>query len=664
MWGKRSTKEREDQEKAIALKTRLVSVWGAESDRKVAESPLEAAETPATAGYAEDQDADSGTAHAVSNLKSTTLAATTPPPAEARGSEGEEPPAALDATLSRVAQRSKVMNRRLSSTPLSLGLHEPARAVPPKQTNGEMAATTDPAASRRPDAAQVTTASGSTHSAWNAEYATETQLKIFEENLTRIASKIVSQAQASMHRTVARLESSLAQVEEMNSSIDASFASFSRRTGEVADARARAFEDSLARMCEQTVSEAHASLQDEVADSAESLGRSLEQQIASFTERLRASEVQSNRVLARVGELRQQCDSRVEELVPEIRDLGREAMRSEMENLKVTAREELKAYASSVAEESRGQAESVLSAATDEFIERESRSRLQEALRQFRERDAQGLSTEIQKVYSEERDAVIRRLKKESEELGGAASRQIQTGCERSLNDALDRMHDRLLDAATLLREREDKIVERLEAQLQERFEAVSGAQLEAFRNQAGDFPTALLNQVRAESEAIAHSLCDRLRSDTQLLETRLVEAIEGKLKKAAEELIQSSNLRMRDVSERNVMVAKTAMIRLQRQSISEAPRVLREKIGDALAVLQKGLGRIAEDIQEEADESLGGANAMLPASSGGFLEGDEDNVTPEERAGLEALVEPQLGARLEARLEETHEASLAGNSW
>src|SRR5207245_1966641 len=195
MWGKRSTKEREDQEKAIALKTRLVSVWGAESDRKVAESPLEAAETSATAGYAQDQDADSGTAHAVSNLKQTTLATTTPPPAEARGSEGEEPPAALDATLSRVAQKSKAMNRRLSSTPLS---HEPGRAVPPKQTNGEIAVTTDPAASRRPDAAQVTTASGSTHSARNAEHATETQLKIFEENLTRIANKIVSQAQADM----------------------------------------------------------------------------------------------------------------------------------------------------------------------------------------------------------------------------------------------------------------------------------------------------------------------------------------------------------------------------------------------------------------------------------------------------------------------------------
>ena len=51
MWGKRSTKEREDQEKAIALKTRLVSVWGAESDRKVAESPLEAAETTAVEAW-------------------------------------------------------------------------------------------------------------------------------------------------------------------------------------------------------------------------------------------------------------------------------------------------------------------------------------------------------------------------------------------------------------------------------------------------------------------------------------------------------------------------------------------------------------------------------------------------------------------------------------
>ena len=91
---------------------------------------------------------------------------------------------------------------------------------------------------------------------------------------------------------------------------------------------------------------------------------------------------------------------------------------------------------------------------------------------------------------------------------------------------------------------------------------------------------------------------------------------------------------------------------------------MLREKIGDALAVLQKGLGRIAEDIQEEAGESLGGANAMPPSSSGGFLEGDEDNVTAEGRAGLEAQVEPQFGVQLEARLEDTHEASLAGNSW
>jgi hypothetical protein len=77
---------------------------------------------------------------------------------------------------------------------------------------------------------------------------------------------------------------------------------------------------------------------------------------------------------------------------------------------------------------------------------------------------------------------------------------------------------------------------ESVERRLKENLEACSKAQLEIARQQASEFSSDLLNQVRSASEGIAESCQARLKSDAQVLETMTFEAMQRKIQKVTEE--------------------------------------------------------------------------------------------------------------------------------
>ena len=127
---------------------------------------------------------------------------------------------------------------------------------------------------------------------------------------------------------------------------------------------------------------------------------------------------------------------------------------------------------------------------------------------------------------------MLDQLQRNSQQLSQELLKQIQNKCEESLDQAVSVVNDRLLMQAALLKESGERLVENVQARLQEKLEAWSKAQLEAVQQQAGNVSADVLNQMRAESEAIAQHLDERLKSDTHLLETRVVEVMQEKLQK------------------------------------------------------------------------------------------------------------------------------------
>jgi len=95
----------------------------------------------------------------------------------------------------------------------------------------------------------------------------------------------------------------------------------------------------------------------------------------------------------------------------------------------------------------------------------------------------------------------------------------------------------KLCDTATQSLEQQiASLGESVERRLKENLEAWSKAQLEIIQQQASKLSSGLLSHARAESESIAQSLQARLKSEAQLLETKTLEAMHGKMQRITDE--------------------------------------------------------------------------------------------------------------------------------
>jgi hypothetical protein len=112
-------------------------------------------------------------------------------------------------------------------------------------------------------------------------------------------------------------------------------------------------------------------------------------------------------------------------------------------------------------------------------------------------------------------------------------SQQAATQVQESIQGAITQLRDA---AAQSLEQRVTAIAESAERRLKESFEEWSKVQLETIQQQATSLSALILTQLRTESESIAEGLQGHLKSDAQLLETKTLEAMQGRLQKVTEE--------------------------------------------------------------------------------------------------------------------------------
>ena len=115
-----------------------------------------------------------------------------------------------------------------------------------------------------------------------SEELLDRQARLFEDTLTRIGNTTLSQAQASVHRTVSRLETYFAQAEEMKSTLEAILTRVSERAEDVAQRQASVLEEKVVRTSEQAISQAQENIRGQMANLAENAVRSFEEQISSL----------------------------------------------------------------------------------------------------------------------------------------------------------------------------------------------------------------------------------------------------------------------------------------------------------------------------------------------------------------------------------------------
>lgn len=121
----------------------------------------------------------------------------------------------------------------------------------------------------------------------NAVQAVQTQTKILEGELSKTAEQVGSQIAAALEPVKDWLRTYRAQADEINSALETSLTRFTQKTAEAALVRTRLFQENLAAISEQAISQAQQNLQSRLMELREVGERSLEDSMNSLSERLR-----------------------------------------------------------------------------------------------------------------------------------------------------------------------------------------------------------------------------------------------------------------------------------------------------------------------------------------------------------------------------------------
>ena len=147
-----------------------------------------------------------------------------------------------------------------------------------------------------------------------SEELLEERAKLFEEVLAAIVNKSLSQCEATVHRTVSRLETSLAQAKEIQSSLGESLASLTRQAMEAVQTQTKTLEGDLSKVAQLIESQVTAGLQpvtnriQECRAEAEDVQATLQANLARLTqEAAQAVSVQAQSFEQKVAAISEQA---------------------------------------------------------------------------------------------------------------------------------------------------------------------------------------------------------------------------------------------------------------------------------------------------------------------------------------------------------------------
>jgi hypothetical protein len=126
-----------------------------------------------------------------------------------------------------------------------------------------------------------------------AMQALQTQTRALEGDVSKIAELIESKITAGVEPVVNRIQDYRAQAEEVNSSLETSLTRFAQKTAEAASVQTQFFEQKVASISEQSVSEAQKSLESRVTQLREIATHNLENEIIALSERLQHSHLET-----------------------------------------------------------------------------------------------------------------------------------------------------------------------------------------------------------------------------------------------------------------------------------------------------------------------------------------------------------------------------------
>lgn len=284
--------------------------------------------------------------------------------------------------------------------------------------------------------------------------------------------------------TAASVQNGAAKPGEVYSTVDAALTELTQKSDELVDKQTRRFEESLAEIGNKTLSQAEATVRRSVSRlencvaEAHEAGLTMDESLTSLAQKMtQAAQGQISGLEENLGKIAEQIGSRLQaEFGP---------LASRVEGYRTQTQEMTATLEGALARFTQG---------TEETAKRQAR------------------------LFDE-------KLAKASEQAVSQVQESVQSGIAQLRETAAQSLEQQIASLG-----------ETIEKRLKENMEAWSKAQLEIIQQEASKLSSGLLNQARAESEDIAQSLQARLKSEAQILETKTLEAMHGKMRRITDE--------------------------------------------------------------------------------------------------------------------------------
>ncbi len=411
-------------------------------------------------------------------------------------------------------------------------------------------------------------------------------------------------------------------VEQAGPPLEEALARFSHQADEMVEARAKIFDERLAKLTTQVGIQTQSTLQDAARSLEEKMVLSLEQKLGSLADRLQASRSEIEVLLAKFQQLQQSCQAEVDKTKRNIEEASFASLQSAVEQLNERLQKELEATREDFIAQTRKRVEEQASQSIEMFS-KEASTRLAKLAEEYlaqagpelQARQAQATDqakAQISQVIQSATTTGLEELQHKSEALVGDFQAQLEKAVrktqEKSAKEAteyLQKTVEGLL--ATSAKELQRQVGEGKSA-LKDELKTSSKALAEDAKKQLAAMTTSTVDCLNKEAKAGLEEFRSHLRKSAEDMQEKGGRDLESQLQKMAEkqgeDLLKRLQKEADDSCERAIAQIKSKTD----QSVKEASDTVNKHVGSGAVFLR--------ELEEQAREHIETHSQKIEASA------------------------------------------------
>ncbi len=377
--------------------------------------------------------------------------------------------------------------------------------------------------------------------------------------------------------------------------LDAVLGRFAQHAEELANERAKVFEEKLANLSTQFGSQTQATLQDAAnrleGKLEEKMAASLEQKLGNLADRLQASRAEFESLLARFQKLHESSQTEVEKTKRNIEEASFAALKSAMEELDQKAQKQLEAAREDFIGQTRKRLEDE-ARTTVETVGRDMSARLTKLAEDHLERSQGTLQARVAEATEKGRGQVSQAIEKATVEGVQGFETQLEKAVrksqEKSAKDVSDYFHKTVEELLGPSTKEFQKYASDAKQALRDEIKTLGKGLSEDARKQLAAFTNTTVESLNKEAKAGLEEFRGHLRKSVQELQDKSARELEAQLEKVALKYRETALNQIEKEAENSLERALAQINTKTAQAAKDASDTVNKHVGSGAVLLKE----------------------------------------------------------------------------